>query len=229
MDIGARWAAVCGVSKSRTLEVTKRTRSHLTRAPGETHYLHLPWISEWVQSLVFCLSFSQLGKQSALSVLFFRSGQAPCCPVGRKRREETEGNSPCKTWLWLNSFQLPWNPIFFWTWICHQSHSWKAVSSSPVLTVTGDNSFPRTWGGRSGLTDNVSFHLLRETEMSGVSALRDPRDILLSEFRRESDFYLPAISRTEGHFDISFICCYRTLKCLVSSPQPTKTDLRLSD
>jgi hypothetical protein len=39
---------------------------------------------------------------------------------------------------------LPWNLIFFWTQVCRQSHSWKAMSSSPVLAGGSGDSFPRT-------------------------------------------------------------------------------------
>lgn len=121
---------------------------------------------------------------------FFRSQQALGCPRGRRRRgEETGGNSPCKTWLWLNSFQLPWNPIFFWTQICHQSHSWKPMSSSPILTVGVIIPFQEShcWLLGASCLLKAFFHLLRETGVLGTSALGDPTDILLSWFRRESD------------------------------------------
>lgn len=63
---------------------------------------------------------------------FFQVSTGPGLPW--REREERRGDRrklSRKTWLWLNSFQLPWNPIFFWTQICRQSHSWKPMSSSP--------------------------------------------------------------------------------------------------
>lgn len=67
--------------------------SHLTRMPREMHFLDPPRVHEQVQSLVFQLSLSQLGKQSS-SVSSFSGLNKPWAALegggeGERRQEET--------------------------------------------------------------------------------------------------------------------------------------------
>lgn len=58
----------------------------------------------------FCISpFPQLGKQT--DTVSSSSGSNKSWDALEGRGKRGDGNSPCKTWLWLNSFQLPWNLI----------------------------------------------------------------------------------------------------------------------
>lgn len=140
------------------------------RSPWEMDALVPPWTEEQVQSLILPLSISPIRETVRHPSVLLRVPASPGLPW-REEEKRGDGNSPCKTWLWLNSFQLPWNLISFWTWRCRrQSHSWKAMSCSPLQRCGNGTPFqgPHSWGGRSCQPwQHASFLLLIMTGVSG--------------------------------------------------------------
>ena len=162
--------------------VTMLDSIQVTRAPRDMHFLDPPWAREWVQSLVFCLSFSQLGKQLS-TVCSFSGLDKPWAALeggGEERRQEE--TLPVKLGFdWIASSCLEIQSSFELEFaISHilgrqraPAQSWQSGGIIPFQE-------PHSWYGRSWRPANASFHLPRENGVSWTSALRDPTDILLS-------------------------------------------------